>query len=961
MPAASEFVGRQVFVSYPRGGHAHAWAARVQARVERLGARAWRDEVSMAEGIADFADQIEQALRRADLVLAVVGEDSAACTWQKRELLLADRIGKPVVVLLIDGAELPFVVCECQLVGCRADEAATLDALMDAVRARLPAAQSGDAVQEGRAEVVPEPQRRAELDALGLLVHSHYSDREARYVPLEGHEHRSLLSAERALKSVRIDTHAVWQAFGVEPQAEQAEARRYEDVLDAYRDLPGRKVRRLAVLGEPGAGKSFSLQRIAVEYARAALGSVDAPVPVLLELGRWTRAGMSLADFAAHALPAFGKHLEALRDQGRLVLLLDAVNEIPPRQRHGKAEEIKDFAADERIAAVIVSCREKDFGELSLPFDTLGLQPLSPPQVRDFLHRLHDAMDKPQAEAEGLFWRIAGGEAVASAWRKWEAAGAGALFWTVDEIPRQSPDVHSTTTGEEDHAWRTVRFDPRNLLRIAGNPYLLQIIAALPQLPHNRAQLFRGFLSVLYRREGEARAQRNDADGVPDEGAWIAGLTALAEQLQRLAGVAEQDGAQTALPRADVALDDALLDFSRDASVLEHSGDDLRFTHQLLQEYLASHVLIEASRGGRRVAADFWPSDRWWARSGWEVVAEIAAEACAGDVAATARLVGWLAAANPELASAVWQHVGSPELAPALLSRIDKQWGHAIDDIERWPDPRPRAAAGRALGRFGLDRRPGVGLDARGLPDIAWVEIPGPAPFGYQEQTHPGLPAFAIARHPVTVAQYQAFIDASGYREERFWAGLDRRIDAPDEPSWPEPNMPRSDVSWFEAMAFCRWLSDALGEPIRLPTEWEWERAAGGTEGWSYPWGEDYRAGHANCDESDWEGGVYLGAASAVGCYPQGASVEGALDLAGNVWEWCLNEFHDPERVGPGGEASRVLRGGSWYFHPQDCRAADRFNLSPDFRFISIGFRVCRGSPIVPPPAAPPDAGSPQR
>jgi formylglycine-generating enzyme required for sulfatase activity len=254
------------------------------------------------------------------------------------------------------------------------------------------------------------------------------------------------------------------------------------------------------------------------------------------------------------------------------------------------------------------------------------------------------------------------------------------------------------------------------------------------------------------------------------------------------------------------------------------------------------------------------------------------------------------------------------------------------------------------------DTRKGVGLTPDGLPDIDWVKIPG-GKFLYRDENleEIELPSFHIARYPATYIQFQAFVDApDGIRDSRWFEGMAKSYPEPFKQNFKYANHPREKVNWYQAMAFCRWLSyrltgnipdiaTPLTWTVRLPTEHEWEKAARGTDGRVYPWGRDYMSGYANCDETyKGVGPYYLRQTTAVGMYPQGVSLYGVLDMAGNVWEWCLTEFENENNEDISNNNIRVLRGGSWFNDPQFVRSANRSRVHPTFVSDSRGFRCIR-------------------
>jgi formylglycine-generating enzyme required for sulfatase activity len=217
------------------------------------------------------------------------------------------------------------------------------------------------------------------------------------------------------------------------------------------------------------------------------------------------------------------------------------------------------------------------------------------------------------------------------------------------------------------------------------------------------------------------------------------------------------------------------------------------------------------------------------------------------------------------------------------------------------------------------------------------------------------LGEYAIARYPITNAEFAHFIEAGGYAQRDYWteAGWQQK----EAYGWTHPrrwhderfntpSQPVVGVSWYEAVAYCRWLSAKSGKSYRLPTEAEWEKAARGTDGRRYPWGNRWNAALCNNGESG------PGATTPVGQYsPAGDSPYGCADMAGNVWEWCSSLYQPyPYERGDGREnleeqGNRVLRGGSWYNdNPAWVRCASRDGDLPGLNYGLLGFRVARSS-----------------
>jgi formylglycine-generating enzyme required for sulfatase activity len=238
---------------------------------------------------------------------------------------------------------------------------------------------------------------------------------------------------------------------------------------------------------------------------------------------------------------------------------------------------------------------------------------------------------------------------------------------------------------------------------------------------------------------------------------------------------------------------------------------------------------------------------------------------------------------------------------------------------------------------------------ATGAPE-GMVFVPaGPFPMGRDDGPEDERPArtvhvdaFSIDRTEVTNAQYKALCDSTRHLY-------------PNNPAWDihyfvdKPDSPVINITWEQAKSYCEWAGK------QLPTEAQWEKAARGAEGRIYPWGNEYIAGRANMaspaaagpDSSAPDGDAYYRAAP-VGSFPEGASPYGALDMAGNVWEWCADWFdHTYYPVAPAknptGPAEpkpwRSVRGGGFSSPPSDAVASNRSKHKPDGIIHHLGCR----------------------
>ncbi len=702
-----------------------------------------------------------------------------------------------------------------------------------------------------------------------------------------------------------------------------------------------------------------------------------------------------LRDFAARGLPESGKratakhlwnfmtaeletgilqdyvpHLEeTLRDQGGL-LLLDGLDEVPEaeQRREQIKQAVEDFAAVFPKCRILVTSRTYAYQQQAWRLDGFieaVLAPFGPGQIDRFVERWYMHIGQirgwnvrdSQSRAKMLKRAIQSSNRLQglAMWPLLLTLMASLHAWRGGSLPEKREELYADAVELLLDWWEQPKVVREHDRVIVQQPSLAEWL----QVDRTKVR------SVLEHLAFTAHNAQPELVGTADvpEGDLLSGLLGASRN--------------TTINPAQ------LIDYlSQRAGLLLPRGVRVyTFSHRTFQEYLAACYLT-GNEYPRRLANLVRSAPERWR----EVALLAGAKSARGSEFALWALVERLCSNWPEVGNQSMEDAwgaliaGQALVESANLGQVDgpdqeklhRIRAHLVKILEEGRLPAiERAATGRVLAKLG-DPRPGVGLNSDGLPNIAWVKIPaGPFLMGSVDedgqaynnekpQQQVELPGYWIMKYPVTQAQYGAFIAAEGYSERRYWteAGWkwkeSERVTGPGQYGDPFdlPTHPVVGVSWYEAMAYCRWLTEVLQAypgavpaewrnqrvEVRLPSESEWEKAARGADGRIYPWGNEPDSARANYTDTG------IGTTSAVGCFPGGMSFYGEEESSGNVWEWCATKYEGNYENYLGnndleGDSSRVLRGGAFGSKARDVRCAYRYINYPYLRLRYYGFR----------------------
>ena len=746
----------------------------------------------------------------------------------------------------------------------------------------------------------------------------------------------------------------------------------------------------LLVEGEPGSGKTTTLQHVAISLVEAHRGEphwaerlgFEPPYPhaviialrefwawlveqskprrmghgkaLLLEFVRWKVGGPSNGE--AWVEPAL--------QQGRLCLLFDGLDEIPDDALRAKAagavrDVVQCYGDRCRIGITTrpagLGAEEHNAlvgrGELT----HITIEPLTQDQIRAFARAWCKEIEEKGCEARAAQLIAAVGDNELA--RHPITLVAMAIVYHVNgELPEYRAKLYEQCAEALAGRWDLRMHDDAGVA-LAG-----------PVSVDEKLNVLEALAAAIY-----ARGSDHEPRLEPFETAEIVRRT-LSEKHSPPSDRAAWDFVQRLADRSGLLTPDV-------------DGRGWRFRHKTFLEYLTARQLCRtAPDAGAALAPHL--TDGWWREV---ILLAVGYEATRGSALAV-RMLKTLWQTTQQLAKqpnaqmdalGVVTHAaldarafGVQNLDAAFAPDWAVTLAALLDDVDMPGRIESRIAVARLLGAVGDPR---VGYQ----DDVHMVRVPeGPFVMGgtddeAREKEKPvdevWVSAFRVGRHPVTCAQFAAFVDAGGYDDARWWPHRAQRradLEAFRDGLGRRPNVPVVEVSWFEAMAYCEWLNHAQpradGWEYRLPTEAEWEKASRGglqlADGANpdprraYPWGNEFREENAQHVRSS--GGIVP-----IGCHAAGKGPYGCHDQAGNVWEWTLDQWTDnyawrrgavdtpmadPRRYDPvttiDKDDPRVVRGGSFVSLPSWLRVSYRLWFGASRRDANRGFRVVASS-----------------
>jgi formylglycine-generating enzyme required for sulfatase activity/Ser/Thr protein kinase RdoA (MazF antagonist)/signal recognition particle receptor subunit beta len=721
---------------------------------------------------------------------------------------------------------------------------------------------------------------------------------------------------------------------------------------------------RVALTGDPGSGKSTTLEHATYKFATMYLEEKSNLIPVLIHLG-----GMRGEPVETYLSEHIDKRVQNLFNTDWLVLLLDGLNEISAQD----ADRLGQWIINKPNQYLVVTCRRVDYIERQLPLKRIDIEPLDLMHIWTMMGKYLD-----EGPRDKLFWSLAGADAE-RAWKYYTKRHAGVKpfesFWYSNIGQTRPTDSEKATISVLQKELREQKKMP-GILPLLSNPFLLYAAIIMyynnQEAPKSRREVLTGFAIAmldkaeirtnLLRKDMQHKIQADlniDSSLEGDKVCWIAyiafrmfergfGTAVPLPWLQ--AELTAQFQGKPVKGFIENLITGNLLDR------IDKTTQFVKFRYQIMQEFFAAvHLCI--NKNYDELPAVF-KREEWYEPSAWDETIRIAAELLPDSTALIQSI-----------------YVRKPDLAySCILNGVyckDEVLQELLNPSKDPASPRARAAWGASLAADGeIDDRKGVGIK-NGLPDFDWILVKGgQVVVGCEgeESAKMGVAGhtvsveikndFFISKYPTTRSQFEAFLK-DGYEDKENWCELGWRWKGTR--SCPElwfdkeyglSNAPVVGVSWFEAMAFCQWASRKLESAdweIDLPLEAEWEHAAHFPDGRAFPWGNVFLPGYANIDEST-EGAACgpfsLGKAASVGVYTQGLSALGIADMCGNVWEWCKSRwdfrYEWPEIVASEKVDHRVIKGGSWYNSVRFANSGIHDCLDADLGVNDVGFRVIK-------------------